>query len=200
MTAHHRLACTVVLTLAAVAPAAFPETLLATFSQHSNAPIDSEFRPFISFDNPAGTPIVMNGVTMNKDSVNVGDILNLTGDLPAFSTLANNGVNDPMHIGIFAPNGPGYNATATALGLLQTATLYVPGIGSPDFAGYTLTRITIQATGFSSVQTDMNTTTQFSFYGNPVSPAVPLPSAAYTGFASLISLKLLTRRRHHTSH
>jgi hypothetical protein len=200
MTAY-RLACTIVLTFASAAPTAFADTLLATFSYDSNAPLDAGWQPFISYGDPfARDAIVMNGVTITPVAIQNGLSFDLTGDLPAFSALATNGVNDPMHIGIFTPNGPGHNATATELSLLQTATLYVPGIGSPDFAGYTLTRISILGTGFNTIQSNMNTTTSFSFYGDAVSPAVPIPSVAYTGLASLAGLKLLGRRRHHASH
>ena len=204
MTAHRRLACTIVLTLAAIAPAAFADTLLATFSSSGSATIngDARWQPFISYGNPAvAGAIVMNGVTITPAAVAGGLSFDLTGDFAAISALATNGVDDAMRVGVFAPSGVGFNDTASELAFLNAGTLTFPDIGNPDFAGYTLTRISIRGTSYQTPDgITLNTSTDFSFYGAPASPAVPLPAAACTGLASLAGLKLLTRSRHQASH
>ena len=199
MTAH-RLACTIVLTLAAIAPATFAETLLATFSSSGSATIngDARWQPFISYGDPfARDAIVMNGVTITPAAIAGGLSFDLTGDFAAFSALATNDVDDAMSVGVFAPSGVGFDDTASELAFLNAGTLTFPDIGNPDFAGYTLTRISIRGTSYQSPDgITLNTSTDFSFYGDPASTAtVPLPSVACTGLASLAGLKLLTRRR-----
>jgi hypothetical protein len=198
---YRRLACSFVLILAAVAPAAVADTLLVSFSQTGSATIDGDARwqPFISYGDPAlMSAIVMNGVTITPSEVTGGLSFDLTGDFAVFSALATNGIDDELRVGFFAAGGVGFSDTASELAFLNAGTIKFPDIGNPDFAGYTLTRISVLSTGYRILNGGfaLETTTQFSFHGEVDSTAVvPLPSVAYMGLVSLAGLKLLGRRR-----
>jgi hypothetical protein len=205
MTTPCRLACAAALWLAATAPAALADTLLATFSYESVGTLGGAeaWKPFISYGNPGDAgAITMNGVTMTPIDIAAGDSFDLTGDLAGFNTLATNGTNDAMRIGIFVDGGTGHNATATESSLMSTATFYVPGIGTPDFAGYSVSRISILGTLYAVGETTppdvvhFRTSTEFSFYTDDVVAApVPLPAAAPMGLACLALFATYRRLR-----
>lgn len=193
MTIRTRPACIAALLLAAAAPAipALADIELASLTHHAAGRLNGavEWQPFISYGNPdAPGATVMAGATMNLVGIVQGHVFELTGDLPTFAALASNGANDAMHIGLFVTDGVGFNAATTEVSLLQDATLHVPGIGAPDFAAYTITRIEIIGSSFSSGPDGIafETSTLFTIYG------VPAPGAATLLLALAIPA---TRRR-----
>lgn len=135
------------------------------------------WKPFISYGNPnmvdpAG---YMNGITLTLLDVVNGTSHELTGDFAGFESSATDGVNQPLYLGITVPGGTGETEMTTEQALLASAFGTAPGVGTPDFSGYDLTRVRIMGTAFQSGAGGAFTvTTEFQIYGN----RVPEPASA----------------------
>lgn len=187
------------LLIACAAPAASADQLIASFGYSSAASVNGpmEWTPFLSYGIPGEpgsiTMTMAAGQAMSPLAIAQGLTFELAGDLAAFNTLASNGVNDPMHIGI-ATTGASHIAAATEQSLLQSpgAVLHVPGLGLPDFSGWTLTHIYIQGSSFTfgPGALDFTTTTEYYFFGDPI----PAPASA-GALLFTVAISALRRRR-----
>jgi hypothetical protein len=162
-----------------VAATASADVLLASiaFEGTGQTTAQQAWTPYISYGDP-GTPNPVG--YLNDTTLTILDVLNgtaydLAGDFAGFELSAVDGVNQPLHLGFTVPGGTGADQTALEQALLASAFTPVPGIGSPDFAGYDLTRVRVMATAFQSgVGGQFTATTEFMVYGN----RVPEPASA----------------------
>lgn len=176
-----------------IGPSSFADTALATFTYEGTGQVSSTpaWTPYVSYGDPAlpNPSAYMDGTTLTLLDVAQGNSYELTGDIAGFKTLASDDLDDPIYIGFTVPGGTGSGSTLTELSLLANAVGLAPAVGTPDFAGYELTRIRILGTAFQSGQSGaFTTTTEFTIYGDRV---VPEP---VTG-VGLLALALTRRRR-----
>lgn len=171
------------------------DTLLASFDYTGIGQLNGtpQWQPFLSYGDPDDPgSFVMNNATLDFLAVANGTQLELSGDFASFAALATNGLNQPLFVGFRVPGGTGSQQLTTELDLLNTGVL-APGIGSPDFVGYSLSRIVVLGSSFQSLGRDsFETSVNFSVYGN----AVPEPaSAALVGLAAVTAIWLRRRNR-----
>jgi len=135
----------------------------------------ASWQPFLSFGDPNDvSPLgYMNNVTLSILDIINGTYYDLTGDFANFSSMAEDGINQSIYIGFFVPGGVGSSDLTNEQDLLATGVFLAPGVGSPDFNGYILTRINVIGTSFSVVgENEFETSFEFTFYGD----RVPEPS------------------------
>jgi len=154
-----------------------------------------KFRPFVAYGDPTNQPALgyMNNVTMAAIDVLQGNSYELSGDFANFAAKAVNGSNDPFYIGVQVVNGVADWDVTTEMVHLSTASMKAPGVGSPDYAGFELTRITAMPTSlqaFPSGQVDVNV--QFTVYGNRLVPEPGLFTLVVFGVAGVTTMR---RRR-----
>jgi len=154
-----------------------------------------EFRPFVAYGDPTIQPALgyMNNATMAVIDVLQGNSYELSGDFANFAAKAVNGSDDPFYIGVQVVNGVAdWDATSESVHL-STASMKAPGVGSPDYAGYELTRITVMPTSFQQLQNgQIDVSVMFTVYGNRLVPEPGLFTLAALGFAGVATM----RRRH----
>lgn len=151
-----------------------------------------EFRPFLAYGDPTIQPALgyMNNVTMAAIDVLQGNSYELSGDFANFAAKAVNGSNEPFYIGVQVVNGVADWDATTELAHLSTAALKAPGVGSPDYAGYELTRITAMPTSFQafpSGQVDVNV--MFTVYGNRLVPEPGVLTLVAFGVAGITKMR-----------
>lgn len=146
------------------------------------------FEPYLLADvnNPGAQNL--SGVTMSLVDILQGNVYTLTGDMPYWSGVLSDSLVTGFDMGFFVPGGNGSNTDTTDTAVIASAFSPAPGIGSPDFAPYTVTRVDVRATSFSSFgDGGFEVTIEFSFYG------VPAPGAA--ALLPLGGLASMRRRR-----
>lgn len=131
------------------------------------------WQPFIGYGDPdAPGSVVMNDAALDfMDCVN-GAQLELTGDLASFNVLATDGKDQPLSIGVRVPGGTGSMKT---VGESQVLTWHgnAPGVGSPDFHGYTVTRVLVMCSAFSGLPNGpFETITAFVVFGVPTAGGI----------------------------
>jgi hypothetical protein len=169
----YRMGCVVFAVLIASSMIARSDIELATVGYTGTGTASGlpSWTPFLSYGDPGDmSPLgYMNNINLSLLDIINGTTYELTGDFANFASVAENDINQSIYVGFFVPGGVGAFDLTTEQDVLATASFLAPGVGTPDFNGYSLTRITVRGTSFSDLGGgDFETSFDFTFYGNQV--------------------------------
>lgn len=143
--------------------------------------------PFVSYGDPSGMNPAgfLGNAPISLLDILQGNEFELTGDFAGFAAAMTNGLDQPMYVGFTAAGGVGDSALTVESSLLS----FGPVIGSPDLAGYTITRVVVLGSSFSQLAGG-----EFEFGMNfTVFGEVPAPGAA--GLLAIAGVFAARRRR-----
>ena len=147
------------------------------------------WQSYLSYGDPSlPGAVFMNNATIDLVAAANGIQFTFTDDFAAFADLITVINREAIyHLAINVPGATDSQALTAEIPLLQSAFFVAPGVGNPDLAPYTLTRIVIlgssyQGTGGSGFEVGVD----FLFYG------IPTPS---TAIAMLAPIGAFTARR-----
>jgi len=169
-----------------LAPLAAADVVIATTSYTGVGLIASGnglSEPFLAYtdsENPFGG--IVYGPAMGALDVIQGNSYAMIGDFPGMEALLTDGIDSGYFVGFKVIGGNRPFASQTEASHFAG----IPGVGTPDLAGYDLTQIRVSATSYAVLSSfEFEITFQFEYYAT-----VPSPAAA-----TLLGLATLRRRR-----